>query len=175
MNDTWYNRLRRRVEEQANKAIRATGSEADDPFWRARQAQGLGDLESERTDAFNSVRERGIAMRSAQERAYRASQGDEMNIYGASPEPVQQLGGSYGAPGVQGPDIEQEPAMNYTPPTPVSNTSFLGGYNPNPQPLKSATAGTPYYNVAQFNNPSLEARRRRLGDFYADLTKRPIY
>jgi len=50
LNEDWYARLKRGVTEAAQERIRATGSEADDPFWRAREGEGMGDLARARED-----------------------------------------------------------------------------------------------------------------------------
>jgi hypothetical protein len=51
-NDDWYNRLVRGIRERTSADIRRTGSQADDPYWRAKEAQKIGDLSNARQDAF---------------------------------------------------------------------------------------------------------------------------
>lgn len=51
-NDDWYNRLVRGVREKTTASIRRAGADPNDPYWRAKEAQGLGDLANARQDAF---------------------------------------------------------------------------------------------------------------------------
>ncbi len=65
-NDDWYNRLVRGVKERTTASIRKTGSDVDDPYWRAKEREQLGDLSSARDSAFRrafaAARERQAAI-----------------------------------------------------------------------------------------------------------------
>jgi len=64
-NQDWYNRLVRGVKEKTTASIRRAGADPNDPYWRAKEAQGLGDLSNARQDAFRrafaAARERQMA------------------------------------------------------------------------------------------------------------------
>ena len=64
-NQDWYNRLVRNVKEKTTASIRRAGADPNDPYWRAKEAQGLGDLSNARLDAFRrafaAARERQMA------------------------------------------------------------------------------------------------------------------
>lgn len=51
-NDDWYNRLVRGVRESTTASIRRSGADPNDPYWRAKEAEGLQDLSNARQDAF---------------------------------------------------------------------------------------------------------------------------
>lgn len=65
LNQSWYDRLTQNVREGANAGVRATGSQPDDPFWMARQAQGLGDLQGQRNAAMTAFRGQAFASQAA--------------------------------------------------------------------------------------------------------------
>jgi len=64
-NQDWYNRLVRNVKEKTTASIRRAGADPNDPYWRAKEAQGLVDLSNARQDAFRrafaAARERQMA------------------------------------------------------------------------------------------------------------------
>lgn len=63
LNADWYNRLISDIKNQTTAGIRGSGSRADDPYYAAKQAQGLGDLANQRQDAVRRMVEGGNAMR----------------------------------------------------------------------------------------------------------------
>lgn len=185
LNDSWYNRLRRRITEQATSGIRATRSEADDPYWRAREAEGHGDLAAARRDAELRLYEGGLARRAGIEADYKAR---EARRYAGAWQPEENLtilGGSYGAPEVPAPGtsapLPGEPAGT---PAPLSNTSYLQGASAPPHELRGATmnkVGTVYpasnytLNAGRYRDPMYERWRKRLLDINSRLAKQPVY
>lgn len=92
LNQDWYNRLVQGIREQASGAIRATGSRADDPFWAAKQKQGIEDLNAQRQDAIRRMWE----MSAGRANAYDAQEAARQRriTYGLSRNPQ---AGDYGA------------------------------------------------------------------------------
>jgi hypothetical protein len=194
LNQDWYNRLIQGIKEQTNRAIRRTGSEADDPFWIARQKQAMGDLENQRQDAMRRMWESGAAVRGARERAYRAAQGDEMGIYGSAPAVVPMRAGGVNAnePPLPGEAAVDPGAFNVLPrdqaayPLPLSggpvkelrSAGPMSGRQVSPPggvsfgAPKAASAALPY-NPASLAHPDFnyEKEQKRLLDMQARLAE----
>lgn len=179
LNDNWYARLQRGIIEGSNAAVRRTGSEADDPYWKARQGQELGDLSNARQDAFRSLMEQGNAMRGAgyaRERAYqqRATWGLKNMNPQAGPATylgtqAEDMGGPELPAPLQPPNFEaggplQAPEAYKAPGSGGYRLPASGGAY-RPQATQSA------YNPGQFNNPALDRRQKELDKYYARLAK----
>ena len=65
-NENWYTRLMDKVRTDTSRSIRKTGSEANDPFWKAREAQGIGDVQLQRDEALRALQDRMLASRRPQ-------------------------------------------------------------------------------------------------------------
>ena len=63
MNSDWYNRLIQGIRNQTSSAIRGSGSRADDPYWKAKEGQGITDVNNERQQALAAMMDRASANR----------------------------------------------------------------------------------------------------------------
>jgi len=158
LNDSWFNRQIQTIGERANKSIRATRSEANDPFWRARQAQDVGDLGAQRADEYRQRMEQMLANAG---RLNAAKQHQYSSIMPKSQTPVNVIGGSYGVPEVQEPTMPEPAPMTAIPAT-VRTPNM-----PNMQP-RSALPSSPVYNY----NPAQFNKRRR---WDAQIKPIPVY
>jgi len=179
LNPSWYARLMQGVTESTTRDIRRTGSEADDPFWRAREAEGKGDISAASQDAFRNLLEQGNAMRGAgyaREKAYQ--QRATWGLQNMNPQagPATYLG------------VQGEEAAGEAPPMPLETpNNSLGGPLPAPEAYKApgsggyrapASSGTyrpmttqSAYNPGQFTNTALDRRQKELNEYYARLAK----
>jgi hypothetical protein len=178
LNEDWYNRLKERVTESATSGIRGTGSEPTDPFWRAREQQGLAELGNVRREAeqarYNAGQEQTVAnIRRARARDAQRNQAisASLNRAGAANVSDDYLGNGASDMGatlqqpqmpVNAPMVSAPPPPAYVPaPIKIPQSSGYGGV------YKSPSA----YNPSQFANPALDKRRRALENYYADMAK----
>lgn len=196
-NQDWYNRLVQGVKERTTASIRRSGADPNDPYWRAKEAQGLGDLSNARQDAFRrafaAARERQMAygvrdranvnarqklISRALKAQYVPSVGlgtmrDETAPSGISPaipEPI--------------PEATTAPMEAYPRPTLPRvyerdlRASPAGIYSRNWSEMKAREGGfnpnptTAGYNPTVFQDNELNYRKKRLDNTYADLARR---
>ena len=55
-NQNWFERLQRNIRGETSRNVLGSGSQPDDPYWKAVEAEKLGDLSSAREDAFRNAR-----------------------------------------------------------------------------------------------------------------------
>lgn len=172
-NDNWFSRLVSRVNSDTMRQVQATGSEADDPFFAAKRAQGITDLNNARAEALRGGGGIGGGSNNPQEE-YR------QRIISAALardwKPNQMLGTQAEEPG--GPSINPAPAASDMAggdvPSPVAYTAPMSGAG-RAQASGGAFRPVKYYDPGQFANTVLERRRRGLDSFYANLARTPVY
>lgn len=200
-NDDWYNRLVRDVRESTTASIRRAGADPNDPYWRAKEAQGLLDLYNARQDAYRRAMAFGIQGYGARDRAaesnrqriisaalkaqYRpdvglGTQADETapaGISSAIPEPI--IGPTYADepveafPRLPAPDVYERDWSAI----PGGSSTGGGVYTNRAWAAGQAARGgfnptTAGYNPTVFQNNELDYLKKRLDNIYADLARR---
>lgn len=147
LKQSWYDRLTQNVREGANAGVRATGSQPDDPFWMARQAQGLGDLQGQRNDAMTAFRGQAFASAAAangRDAAY------QRQVSRAMAQPMQANAESTFLTAPQGPAAGAgliapmaSPAATPAAPAPTAYEGFMSKQSLMPQGWRSAAPYRP--------------------------------
>ena len=187
LNPSWYSRLQQDVREGATAGIRGTGSETDDPFWKAREQQGLGDLAQARQQAIRDLEERGYAIAAqgrARDKAYqeRATWGlKNMNPQaGADTYLGTQAAEPEAAAGLAAPAMPAMPDLESVPQAPQAYRAPMSAQGLPTPTQRGGGEFMPYkgpavYNPSQFKNPGLEKRKKRLDMFLGGVAQTPIY
>ena len=185
LNKDWYSRMLDRIKTGISGSIRATGSEANDPYWKAREAQGIADLNAARMAEFRRLQDRGMAARAASQDREKARQRVISGALARDVQPAQYLGG----PGYEAQEL-QEPgafgsANGFTPQLPTPGQAYAAPYS---GALKSQVPALPThrtkgpalsfgiepsYNPSKFANYDLDRRRKELEEYYAKLVNKP--
>lgn len=176
LNPDWFARLSANITAGVNDSIRATGSEADDPYWQARKGQQLGDLESARLEARKSALNQSYAMMGNAA----ASDAARQRVISAGLAINPQTNGSASYLGTQAPDVAGSymPAPDATLPAAVQSPDAYvapGSGGANPQRAAAAYRPYKYFDPGQFANDALERRKRALSARFANLTSQPVY
>jgi len=182
LNKDWYARLLDQIKTGVSSNVRATGSEADDPFWRAREGQAIGDLNAARREEFRRLQERGLAARAESQEREKARQRVISRALAAQYRPSEPLG-SYSPP--------EEAVMPIPagfsatrPPSPAPSEAYAAPYSgalklarpalpTHPMTGPALSFGVPpAYNPSKFASYDLEKRRKELEAYYAKLANR---
>jgi len=190
LNKDWYSRMLDRIKTGISSNIRRTGSEVDDPYWKAREAQGIGDLNAARMDEFRRLQERALVARANAQGREKARQQMISAAMGRYITPSQYLGG----PGYEAQDYQEAqmpgfpatsggtgafPAPPATVPyrVPLSETGGkpqVGGIGQHRIKSSPFIAGLdPAYNPSKYENYELAKRKKQLAAYYALLANKP--
>ncbi len=201
-NDDWYNRLVRGVRERTSASVRRAGADPSDPYWRAKEAEQLGDLSNARRDAFRRAfavaRERqalaGARMReqeAARQRTISAalardwrpdvglgtmSEGttEPAGLGAAAPEPIQ----TYTAPAPEAYPRLPAPTVyaserSAAPAGVYTNRAWAAGQAARGGYAPARAAGVyAGYNPTVFQPPAITRKRRDIDENYANLARR---
>jgi hypothetical protein len=184
LDDNWYTRLRQGVVEGANAGIRATRSDPNDPFWKAKQAQGLGDLSSARTQAEQYRYSQGAAQTANNNVAARARDKYRQQVISAAlrRKAAANVDDNTFAGSFDGEDQAMPTPQMPEAPQAAPQTPYIAppAYVPAPVKMQQSSGyggalkppATPsVYNPAQFGNPVLDKRKKKLEDFYSQMAK----
>ena len=202
MDDDWYDRLTRGARERATAGIRRSGSDPNDPYWRAREAEEINTLYKSKQDAFR----RAFAAARARQSAIGASmrQGEAARQRTISGALASQWRPDVGL-GTTSDDGGASPGSDAAIPAPISSAAgavpeaYVAPFSGGARPLRSAAPGgyvgtnrawvagqagmggfapvraggvSAGYNPSVFRNDDLNYRKKKLSDTYDNLARR---
>lgn len=175
-NDNWFTRLVSRVNAGTMRDIQATGSEADDPYFKAKRNEAVTDLSNARAEAFRGESERGLAGMAA-DNAQEAYRQRVISAAMARDWKPDQMLGVQADNEAGGPSLSPAAPLPDSATAPASPAAYAAPMSGAPRAQGSAGAFRPfkYYDPGQFANTVLERRKRGLDSFYANLSRNPVY
>lgn len=195
-NDDWYNRLVRGVREKTTASVRRSGADPSDPYWRAKEQEGLSDLSNARQDAFRRALDAarahqsmlGAGMREKEAARQRTISGAlksqwkpdvGLGVMPDSEEGQSGLGSSIPDPIVSSPG--PSPDLYPSPMGQPRRQRSANPYRPQLMPWTLNWAPNTFsanpevsagYNPSVFKDSGLDYKKKRLDETYANLARR---